>query len=182
MRTIPSSRPNADPRIPDPGSPYVIWNRLSLLLGNILLALLWPVFNGTFTVRSGLGGFLFGAIILTVYDRRYSLWLLRIGLFLLYLMWTILQSCLQVAGQILTGRRYPQAIIGYELEADSDFETLVLATAITLTPGTITVDVGEIPPGQRILYIHLLDGRDPERFRLNLQHGFEQRIYQIVRE
>lgn len=174
--------PHLDPQIPPPGSPYVIWNRLSLLLGNILLALLWPAINGTFTVRSVIGGFLFAAIILTAYDRRYSLWLMRIGLFLLHLMWTIIESCLQVAALIVTRRRYPQAIIGYELEADSDFETLVLATAITLTPGTISVDIGRNPDGRRILYVHLLDGRYPERFRHNLKHGFEQRIFQIVRE
>ncbi len=171
-----------DPQIPPPGSPYVIWNRLSLLLGNILLALLWPAFNGTFTIRSGLGGFIFAAIILTAYDRRYSLWLLRICLFLISLLWTILKSCLQVAALILTAQRYPQAIIAFELEADSDFESLVLATAITLTPGTISVDIGHNAKGRRLLYVHLLDGRRTEQFRLDLKEGFERRIYQIVRE
>ncbi len=165
-----------------PGSAIVIRNRLSLLLGNILLAVLWPAFNGTFTIKAGVGGFLFAAIILTAFDRRYSLWLMRIVLFFLYLMWSIVESSLQVAVQVLTYRRYPQAIIDYELVADSDFEALVLATAITLTPGTIATDIARQPNGRRVLYVHLLDGRYPEQFRINLKHGFEQRIYQIVRE
>ncbi len=101
---------------------------------------------------------------------------------MLFLAANIIYSCLQVAGQILFRRTLEQSIVEYELIADSDIETLVLATAITLTPGTISVDTQFRPDGRRMLYVHLLDGRNPEQFRVALKYGFEQRIYELARE
>ncbi len=161
---------------------FILRDRLSLFAGNVLLALLWPAFSGAFTARSALGGFLFAAIILTAFNRRYFLWLWDIVIFLLYLAASIVQACLQVAGQILFRRTFKQSIVEYELMADSDLETLILATAITLTPGTISVDTRYRQDGTRLLYVHLLDGRNPERFRAAIRYGFERRIYELARE
>ncbi len=161
---------------------FVLRDRLSLFAGNVLLALLWPAFSGSFTVRSAVVGFLFAAIILTAFNRHYVRWLWGIVAFLLHLAANIVQSCLQVAGQILFRQTFEQSIVEYELQADSDIETLILATAITLTPGTISVDTRHRQDGRRVLYVHLLDGRNPEGFRASLQHGFERRIYELARE
>ncbi len=161
---------------------FVLRDRLSLFSGNVLLALLWTAFSGTFTFRSTVGGFLFAAIILTAFNRHYLLWLWGIVVFLLHLAVSIVQACLQVAGQILFRRTFEQAIVEYELVADSDIETLILATAITLTPGTIAVDAQYRPDGRRVLYVHLLDGRHPEGFKASMKHGFERRIYELARE
>lgn len=161
---------------------FVVWDRLVLLLGNLLLALLWPAFNGDYTIRASLWGFALGVLILTAYHRPYLLWLLRLALFVLYLLWSIAASSVRVAIQILLRRTRAQAIVAYELEADSDLETLMMASAVTLTPGTIAVDAQYDGEGQRILFVHLLDGRDPDRFRADLKYGFERRILQLVRE
>ncbi len=161
---------------------FILRDRLSLFSGNVLLALLWPAFSGAFTIRSAVGGFLFAAIILTAFNRHYLLWLWGIAAFLLHLAASIMQACLQVAGQILFRRTFEQSIVEYELVADSDLETLILATAITLTPGTIAVDTRYRQDGRRVLYVHLLDGRHPEGFKAAMKHGFERRIYELARE
>lgn len=159
-----------------------VQKHMALLLGHVILTLLWPAFNSVFTVKTILGGFLFVTIILAIYHRPYLVWLIRIGLFLLYLVWSIAVSSFQVIVQIVTRRTFAQAIVRYELTADSDIEVLILATAVTLTPGTISVDTRYAANGQRMLYVHLLDGRNPEQFRVNLKYGFEQRIRQLIRE
>ena len=161
---------------------FILRDRLSLFSGNVLLAFLWPAFSGTFTVRSVVGGFFFAAIILTAFNRHYVPWLWGIAVFLLHLAASIVQSCLQVAGQILFRRTFEQSIVEYELMADSDIETLILATAITLTPGTISVDTRYRQDGKRLLYVHLLDGRNPEGFKGAMRYGFERRIYELARE
>lgn len=160
---------------------FIVRDRLSLLSGNVLLALLWLAFNGAFTLKAGLGGFIFSAIILTAFNRQYIRWLWGVIAFLLLLAFNIVQSSLQVAGQILFGRVLEQSIIEYELTADSDIETMFLATAITLTPGTISVDARFGPNGKRYLYVHLLDGRNPGQFRNSLKYGIERRIYELAR-
>lgn len=161
---------------------FILRDRLSLLSGNVLLALLWPAFSGAFTAKSAVGGFLFAAIILTAFNRKYLYWLWGILIFLLQLAYSIVQACIQVAGQVLFKRKLEQSIVEYELVADSDIETMLIATAITLTPGTISVDARYDRNGKRFLYVHLLDGRNPEKFRLSLKYGFERRIYELARE
>lgn len=177
-RARPASRADASRS----ASPFVIRDRLTLLLGHIFLTLLWPAFNGTYTVKAALGGFFFATVILTLYQRAYWRWLVRAVLFMLYLIWTIAVSCAQVLMQILAHKTYEQAIVAYEVTADSDMEVLVLATVVTLTPGTISVDARYARNGTRTLYVHLLDGRYPEQFRAHLKYGFERRILELARE
>lgn len=177
-RARPASRADASRG----ASPFVIRDRLTLLLGHIFLSLLWPAFNGTYTVKAALGGFFFATVILTLYRRAYWRWLVRAVLFMLYLIWTIAVSCAQVLMQILAHKTYEQAIVAYEVTADSDMEVLVLATVVTLTPGTISVDARYARNGARTLYVHLLDGRYPEQFRAHLKYGFERRILELARE
>lgn len=157
-------------------------DRLSLLAGNVLLSLLWLAFSGNFTLQSAAGGFLGGAAILGAFNRRYLKWLWDLIAFHFHLAWSILLASLQVMGQVLFRRRLEQGIIEYELTADSDIETLMIATAVTLTPGTISVDSRYGPDGKRYLYVHLLDGQAAEEFRVTLKHGFERRVYELARE
>ena len=67
------------------------------------------------------------------------------------------------------------------LAVHSDLEIAILASSITLTPGTLSVDVGHSPTGERVLYVHSLVLGDPEALRRTLQRDFEQRILQITR-
>jgi multicomponent Na+:H+ antiporter subunit E len=161
---------------------FAVWQHLIMLVGNTLMAILWMVFNSTFTLRTAAGGFLFVAVVLTIYRRSYLRWLARIFLYVGYVTVQIAASCIEVAVNILTNKRHPQALVAYELRADTDIETLLLASSITLTPGTIAVDSRYRPDGRRLLYVHLLDGRDPELFRLQTRRGFERRIMQLARE
>jgi len=64
-------------------------------------------------------------------------------------------------------------IFAYPLKVDRDFEITLLANLITLTPGTLSVDVSE---DRRTLYVHALDCSDPEQLRRDIAEGFERRI------
>ena len=69
-------------------------------------------------------------------------------------------------------------IFAYPLKVDRDFEITLLANLITLTPGTLSVDVSE---DRRTLYVHALDCSDPEQFRRDIAEGFERRILEAFR-
>ena len=67
----------------------------------------------------------------------------------------------------------PEAPQAYRLKVDRNFEITLLANLITLTPGTLSVDVSE---DRRTLYVHALDCSDPDRLRRSIADGFERKI------
>jgi multicomponent Na+:H+ antiporter subunit E len=64
-------------------------------------------------------------------------------------------------------------IFAYPLAVRSDFEITLLANLITLTPGTLSVDVSA---DRKTLYVHALDCADPGALRQDIARGFERRI------
>ena len=69
-------------------------------------------------------------------------------------------------------------IFAYPLKVDRDFEITLLANLITLTPGTLSVDVSD---DRRILYVHALDCSDPDQTRRDIAEGFERKIMEAFR-
>lgn len=64
-------------------------------------------------------------------------------------------------------------LFAFPLTLTRDFEITLLANLITLTPGTLSVDVSE---DRKTLTVHALDCRNPESLKLDIRHGFERRI------
>ena len=56
---------------------------------------------------------------------------------------------------------------------ESDFEITLLANLITLTPGTLSVDVSE---DRRMLFVHAIDCSDVESAIRDIKEGFENKI------
>ncbi|MCJ8053324.1 Na+/H+ antiporter subunit E [Shinella curvata] len=69
-------------------------------------------------------------------------------------------------------------IFAFPLTVDRDFEITLLANLITLTPGTLSVDVSE---DRKTLYVHALDCSDPAGARRDIANGFEKKILEAFR-
>jgi len=65
------------------------------------------------------------------------------------------------------------AMVAFPLRLKRDFEIALLANCITLTPGTLSVDVSE---DRRFLHVHALDCRDPQDLCRSIAETFERRI------
>ena len=146
---------------------------------NLLLALAWVAVTGSFTLINLLFGFVLGAA---------SLWLIRdqvdahtyfgrarrvVGLAALFL-YELVVSSIRVAWIVLHPRMpLRPVIIAYPLRVTRDAEITLLANLITLTPGTLSVDVSE---DRRFLYIHAVDVPDSEALKREIAQGFERRI------
>jgi multicomponent Na+:H+ antiporter subunit E len=70
------------------------------------------------------------------------------------------------------------AVIAYPLRVTRDFEITLLANLITLTPGTLSVDVST---DRRHLYIHCIDVHDFDAVIDDIRDGFEARILEAFR-
>ena len=63
------------------------------------------------------------------------------------------------------------AFIALPLELRDDLQITALASIITLTPGTLTIDVA---PDRSALYVHCLVAPDPDAVRAQIKRVFEQ--------
>ena len=151
---------------------------LALLL---ILTLAWVAVTGAVTAPNLLLGF--GLALLATWllrrtfalppmGRRLVAILALAGLFVREL----LVSALRVARLVLTpnlASRLRPAIIAFPLSVTSDLEITLLANLITLTPGTLSIDVSH---DRRMLYVHVLTLGDREALIAELAQGFEARV------
>jgi multicomponent Na+:H+ antiporter subunit E len=80
---------------------------------------------------------------------------------------------LRVARLVLTPtRRFRSAVVAYPLADDlSDEEVTLMANLVTLSPGTLSL---EVSPDRRTLYVHVMDlGAGPDVIRAELCAGLE---------
>lgn len=151
---------------------------------NILLALAWTAINGEFSGTNLFVGFVFGYLILgvTLRDRQpYSDYLHRIPRFLRFLAFFLRElalSNLRVAHDILTPTHHMRpAVIAYPLEAETDGEITLLANVISLTPGTLSLDVSS---DRKVLYLHIMYLNDEQAMHDNIR-ALESRLLSILR-
>ena len=158
---------------------------MNLFLLNILLALAWGFVTGSFTIASLAFGFALGYVALwlprrlwgeTKYFRRLYLILRLVFVFLYELAlsgWTVAKIVLK------PGRDFRSAIIAVPLEAKTGWEITTFANLITLTPGTLTIDVSQ---DRSTLYVHAIDvGDDPEDEKEAMKRAFEVNIMEAFR-
>ncbi len=69
-------------------------------------------------------------------------------------------------------------IIAVPLSVTEDFEITLLANMVTLTPGTLSVDVSE---DRKVLFVHCLNVPDPEETIDGIKNGFERQILEAFR-
>ncbi len=155
-------------------------------LWNILLALAWAMMTAQFTLANLVVGFGIGFLILLFARRMVGLGhypkKLRqaIELFFFFI-WELIKSNLRLAHDVITPSHYMRpAIVAIPLDARSDLEITLLANMISLTPGTLSLDVSA---DRRVLYIHemYVSDHDLEAVRRKIKDGFERRILELLR-
>jgi multicomponent Na+:H+ antiporter subunit E len=71
-------------------------------------------------------------------------------------------------------------VVAIPLDARTDAEITLLANLITLTPGSVSLDLSE---DRRVLYVHAMyiDGGDVEAYRRSVKEGLERRVLELLR-
>ena len=124
-----------------------------LLVLNLFIAMMWPILNNDYTLGALLLGFLLGFVLMSLVQKRYGLYMLRAASYVAYVLLAILQSNIRVASKVLAGalglpNTLRPGIVAVPLDLTNTFDITVLATVITLTPGTLSVDLGEDVSGR----------------------------------
>lgn len=154
------------------------------LLINILLALAWGAVTGSFTLLNLLFGFIIAAIALWIIREQFdtSAYITRgvkvVGLILMFLK-ELFISAFRVAVIVLKPTSsYQPGFIAFPLTTDRNAEIALLANMITLTPGTLSVDVSD---DKSTLFIHCIDVPDTEALKQDIAEGFERKIMEAMR-
>jgi multicomponent Na+:H+ antiporter subunit E len=150
----------------------------------ITLSLVWAAVTGSFTLLNLLlGAFVGAAAVLFIRDRVDRPHMMRrfirvVSLAALFF-YELGLSALRVAILVLSPRmkkRLAPGIIAYPLTVTSDIQITLLANLITLTPGTLSVDVSD---DRTTLYIHVLEMHDRADVIASIKNGFEARIIEV---
>ncbi|MDQ3937638.1 MAG: Na+/H+ antiporter subunit E [Chloroflexota bacterium] len=157
---------------------------MSSLLANLLLALVWVAMTGDLSPANLLVGLVLGFVALfaaqtvlgsTPYARR--MW--RVVAFLGFYIGELIMSNVRVAADVVTPRHRAQpGVVAVPLDAQTDAEITLLANLITMTPGSLTLDVSD---DRRVLYVHAMFVRDPDAYRQRLKNTLERRVLEMTR-
>jgi multicomponent Na+:H+ antiporter subunit E len=155
-------------------------------MSNVILALTWAVATGQFTMGNLAAGFVLGYFVL-LFARRFigsSSYFAKVPQVLrfaaLYL-WELVLANLRIAHDVVTPTHHMRpGVIAIPLDARSDAEITLLANLLSLTPGSMTLDISA---DRRVLYAHLMyiDDGDVERARKQIKDGLERRVLQVLR-
>lgn len=151
---------------------------------NIALSLTWAALTGNFDPANLVTGFALGYGALFVVRRAlepsdYFLKVWQVIGFVLFFLWELILANLRVAHDVLTPRYHMKPrVIGIPLDARTDAEITALAYFISLTPGTLSLDVST---DRSTMFIHAMYAPDADRLRREIKQGLEQRLLKLMR-
>lgn len=151
---------------------------------NLVLALVWAMAIGPFTPENFVIGFLVAFVTLRLCvarsaRSRYFGKVFTTIAFCFYVLVELVIANLKMAYYTVRPlRALRPAVLAIELEELSDMEVTILANLITLTPGTLSLDVSA---DRSTLFVHFMHVEDPDRMRHEIKHGFERRLLEVTR-
>ena len=157
---------------------------MNLLTINILLALGWVVVTGEFYLWNLVVGFIIGYAALWIAQPLYGqsayfqkmIRIVRLGIYFAY---ELVVSGVRILALVFRPRLNAKpGIVAVPLDAESDMEIFLVANLISLTPGTLSL---EISPDQRCLYVHVMFVDDVEYVRQRIKGGIEKRVLEVTR-
>jgi len=152
---------------------------------NFVLAILWASLIGPFTPLNILVGFVIGFAIIAVigiggegsaYVRRVT----AAGTLMFYTLYELIVANLKVAWWTVASlRNLKPAILAVPLEEDlTDWEITLFSVLLTLTPGTLMLDVST---DRKAIFVHFMHVDDADEAIRSLKSGFERRILEVMR-
>lgn len=155
---------------------------MAVILINLVLAVAWAAMTGQFALINLAFGFVLGGLILAmIRDEAGSVShfrrVLRAVLLGLTFIYELIKSSVNVAIIVLSPSRNLQpAILAFPLDVETDHEITLLANMITLTPGTLSVDVSD---DRKTLYVHAIDAPDVDAIIADTKSSFERQIMRV---
>ncbi len=152
---------------------------------NLTLTLAWCAVMGTVTTTQLFFGFFLSYAALWLVqplmgNSEYFQKVVDVVRLSLYFLYDLLVSSLRVLYDVMTPSVFARpGIVAVPLKAETDLEILMVANLVTLTPGTLSLDVSE---DRKTLYVHcmFLD-EGPDAIREQVESGLERYVLEALR-
>ena len=158
---------------------------MELFIYNILISMLWALLTGNVSIGNLTLGFVLGYFALTLLHpatgakASYFQKTMQFVRFALFFTKELIVSSFRVAKDVIKPLPLMRpGIIGIPLDAETDLEITMLANLITLTPGTLSLDVS---PDRKTLYIHAMYVENADDLRKEIKEGMERRLLELLR-
>lgn len=157
---------------------------LQILL-NLLIAATWIFLNDDGSFVTFLVGYVIGMAMIGMLNRFWphdfymkKVWAI-IKLLILFIKELVVSSVTVIRQIIRPELDIRPGIFAYTTELKTDWEITLLSCLITLTPGTLTL---EVSPEGDTLYIHAMDIEDTELLAGQIRNSFERAIMEVTRK
>jgi len=153
---------------------------MRMVFWTILLFMMWMILTANAEVANIFIGVGISFSIALLYTKMFTHSKMEminpyyLGVYILILVKNLIISNLQIAKRILSpDMKINPAIVEVKTVLTSNWKKLLLANSITLTPGTLTLDIKD-----DMLYIHILECKDITE-KQNITKEFEEIIAKI---
>jgi multicomponent Na+:H+ antiporter subunit E len=157
---------------------------VNLFLLNIFLALGFSAVLGQLNLSGFIAGFVVGYLALWLSkplygSTRYFERLPKVLGLITFFGKELLISNVKVLWDVITPQHISRpGIIAIPLDARTDAEIMLVANLISLTPGTLSLDLSE---DRRLLYVHVMFLDDIDQMRRQIKQGLERRVLEVMR-
>ncbi|MCM3786771.1 Na+/H+ antiporter subunit E [Neobacillus mesonae] len=151
---------------------------------NLIIAFLWMLLNHSWSGASFFVGYALGLLIIFVFRRFFPepFYLRKIWAtikLLKLLIVELFRSSFEVISHIVKPRLdISPGTFKYETELRSEFEIMLLFLFISLTPGTLPL---EISRNKRTIYMHAFHIPDEKKIAEDIKNTFEKAIMEVTR-
>jgi len=156
---------------------------LQILL-NLLIAMVWMLLHDEWNTLTYAIGYLIGFIIIFSLRRFFPApfygkksWSI-LKLFLLFIIELVKSSFVVIAQVARPKLNIEPGIFKVETKLKSDWEITLLSNLLTLTPGSVVM---EVDPRQGIMYLHVMDASEFHHSIMKSKHVFEEAIIEVMR-
>ena len=153
---------------------------MGLVFINILLALLWAALTGQFTLENLAIGFILGYAVLYFLrgvfgSGQYFSKGAQVLRFSAFFVWELVIANLRVARDVLRPGplRMKPRVIAVPIDLHGDVPVTLLANVISLTPGTLSLDISD---DRKTLFVHAIHAPDSEKAIGEIKQGFERLV------
>lgn len=158
---------------------------MDLFIYNILISMIWTLLTGNVSISNLSIGFVLGYVALTLLypatgkKLSYFQKSMQFVRFALFFTKELIVASVKVALDVVKPLPLMRpGVVGIPLDAETDLEITLLANLISLTPGTLSLDIS---PDRKTLYIHAMYVVDPDVVRREIKDGMERRLLELLR-
>lgn len=154
------------------------------ILLNVFIAFTWMFLSNSFSPTTFLIGYIIGLVMLFMLRRFFTtrfymgrVWAV-IKLLLIFIKELIISNIAVLRVILKPKLNIRPAIFELPTDLKTDWEITLLSMLITLTPGTVVINVSE---DMRKLYVHTLDMDDVDEAVSSIRNSFEKAIKEVSR-